>query len=46
MRVNVNGSRSIYATTPPDQWKISFALWTRHAVREWIRQQCGLKLTL
>ncbi|KVD54273.1 hypothetical protein WI86_10325 [Burkholderia ubonensis] len=30
----------------PDQLKMSFALWTRHAVRELIRQRCGLTLTL
>ncbi|WP_063534607.1 IS630 family transposase [Burkholderia sp. MSMB1589WGS] len=30
----------------PDQLKMSFALWTRHAGRELIRQRCGLALTL
>ncbi|KAF1011762.1 MAG: hypothetical protein E5299_01332 [Burkholderia gladioli] len=25
---------------------MSFALWTRHTVRELIRQRCGLMLTL
>jgi transposase len=30
----------------PDQMKMSFALWNRHAVRELIQQRFGLKLTL
>ncbi|MEX3592722.1 MAG: winged helix-turn-helix domain-containing protein [Burkholderia sp.] len=30
----------------PDQLKMSFALRTRHAVRELIRQRCGLTMTL
>ncbi|KAF1003540.1 MAG: IS630 family transposase ISCARN25 [Burkholderia gladioli] len=30
----------------PDQLKMSFALWTRYAVRELIRQRCGWTLTL
>lgn len=30
----------------PDQLKMSFALWTRHAVRELIRLRYALTLTL
>ncbi|KAF1014415.1 MAG: winged helix-turn-helix domain-containing protein [Burkholderia sp.] len=30
----------------PDQLKISFALWKRHAMGEWIRKRCALTLTL
>ncbi|KAF1018057.1 MAG: hypothetical protein E5299_00127 [Burkholderia gladioli] len=38
--------RALFLDQMPDQLKMSFALWTRHAVRELIRQQCGLTLTL
>ncbi|MEX3592898.1 MAG: winged helix-turn-helix domain-containing protein [Burkholderia sp.] len=38
--------RALLRNQIPEQLKMSFALWTRHAVREWIRQRCGLTLTL
>ncbi|XDJ36045.1 MAG: winged helix-turn-helix domain-containing protein [Burkholderia sp.] len=38
--------RALLRNQMPDQLRMSFALWTRHAVRELIRQRCGLTLTL
>ncbi|KAF1015282.1 MAG: IS630 family transposase ISCARN25 [Burkholderia gladioli] len=38
--------RALLRDQMPDQLKMSFALWTRHALRELIRKRCGLTLTL
>ncbi|KAF1012272.1 MAG: winged helix-turn-helix domain-containing protein [Burkholderia sp.] len=38
--------RTLLRNQMPDQLKMAFELWTRQAVRELIRQRCGLTLTL
>ncbi|KAF1006576.1 MAG: hypothetical protein E5299_02134 [Burkholderia gladioli] len=38
--------RALLRNQMPNQLKMSFALWTRHAVRELIRKRCSLMLTL
>lgn len=38
--------RELIGEKMPDQLKLSFALWTRNAVKELIRQRCGIEMPI